>query len=154
MRLLSAVSMYRPLAAALALGCLPLLAGCMDGGSDAGAAPKAEAAPKPDYATHTGHFAELQKAGLTGDYAAFARHLKPADPAAVTSQLQRSFGGRPFDVYTRKSDVSDAAHRRLVELRSATGRLYLYLRLDRVTGGWKVATYELGRDESSISAKL
>lgn len=152
MRPFTLVPKYRPVVAALALGCLAVLAGCMDVAQDA--APKAEAAPKPDYPTDTGHFSALQTAGLSGDYAGFAGHLKSADPAAVTAQLQRSFGGRPFDVYTRKSDVTDATHQRLVELRNATGRLYLYLRLDRVTGGWKVATYELGRDEGSISAKL
>ena len=141
---------FRPF---LAMGlALSLLGACMQGGSGEGAS--AGAAPKPDYVTYSDHFVQLQKAGLTGNYDAFVGLLKPADPAPVVAELRRSFRGKPFDVYTRKADASGSAHKRLVELRSSDGRLYLYMKLDKVPGGWKVAGYELGRNKAAMSARL
>ena len=107
-----------------------------------------------DYITYSQHFLALQKAGLNGDYAGFAQHLKPADPQSVIQRLNVSFNGRPFDVYTRKTSTSDTTHRRVIELRGMRGRLYLLVRLDRVSGGWKVSDYTIGRDGNAILARL
>ena len=130
-----------------------LLFACADG---QGANPPAKtvAAPAPDYLTSADHFASLQRAGLGADYQAFARHLKPADAKLVTDALQRSFRGGPFDVYTRKSVETDAGYKRLVELRSTSGRLYLYVELDRVTGGWVVSGYDIDRKRDAVMARL
>ena len=110
--------------------------------------------PKADHATHAEHFAALQRAGLAGNYPAFAGLLKPQDPAQVTAALQASFRGGPFDVYTQKSAQSSNSHERLVELRSTSGRLYLYLKLDKVPGGWALAGYDLGRSRNGVAARL
>lgn len=148
---------FRPIALTFsALLAVVLVSGCSatKSGSSASAAAAAIAGPKPDYASHTDHFVALQSAGLNGDYPAFARHLKADNPQAVIADLQRSFQGRPFDVYTRKAMSGPKDHRRFVELRSTTGRLYLALVLDKVTGGWRFSRYDLGRNQAVISAKL
>ena len=137
--------------AMLGAGLLVLLAACQGA---PGAGPAAKATPDPDYVTYTDHFAALQKAGLNGNYASFVGHLKPADPAPLLADLQRSFRGKPFDVYTRRAATGPSDHRRFVELRSTDGRLYLFLKLDKVPGGWAIAEYDLGRNEAAISAKL
>ena len=135
--------------------CLGVLNACAAGpgagGSGAAAKP---AAPAPDYATTGDHFAGLQRAGLGASYAEFAKHLKAADPKAITDALQLSFRGGPFDVYTRKSSESDARFQRLVELRSTSGRLYLYVSMDRVPGGWIVSGHDLDRKRDVIMARL
>lgn len=139
------------------LACLGvcLLAACADDGTRVEPQPpSAPAAPAPDYATTGDHFADLQRAGLSGRYAEFARHLKAGDPKTVTDALQRSFRGGPFDVYTRKSGQTGDRHQRMVELRSATGRLYLYVELGRVPGGWIVAGHDLSRQAAPIQARL
>lgn len=134
---------------------LGLLSACADDGEKiAAATPAAPQAPAPDYATATEHFAGLQRAGLSARYADFAKHLKPSDPKTVTDALQRSFRGRPFDVYTRKYAEKDGSFQRLVELRSTSGRLYLYVELDRVPGGWVVSDHDLSRRGSAILARL
>lgn len=147
------VSVRRWATRILAAGALGVLTACADG-SASGTSEADPPAPKPDFATYADHFAQLQQAGLGGDYARFTALLKPADPAAVLAQLNQSFRGRPFDVYTARQTDGGSAHRRLIELRSTTGRLYLYLELDEVPGGWRVAGYELGRDRAAVSAKL
>ena len=130
---------------------LLVLAACQAGQPGA---PSAPAAPKADYVTYTDHFEALQRAGLSANYQGFIGHLKPSDPAPLLADLQRSFRGKPFDVYTRRAETGPVDHRRFVELRSADGRLYLFLKLDKVPGGWAVADYDLGRNEAVISAKL
>ncbi|MEM1299802.1 MAG: hypothetical protein AAGH68_11035 [Pseudomonadota bacterium] len=121
---------------------------------DAGLSASASSSEPPQYATSAEQFAGLQRAGLSGDYRAFAGHLKAEDPQAVTTKLQQSFGGRPFDVYTRAAKPGEDAHRRLVELRSTTGRMYLYVALDKVPGGWRVADYRLDRKRAAVSTQL
>jgi len=108
----------------------------------------------PDYATYSQHFLALQDAGLKADYNAFAGHLDPADLATVVRRLDVSFGGQPFDVFTQKTDNSATTHRRLIELRGQRGRLYLAVRLERVSGGWKFAGYTIGRDRHTVMAQL
>ena len=146
-----ALSVLRAVAAAFGL-CL--LVACAGGQAGNGGAPTAPAAPKPDYATPGDHFAALQRAGLTANYADFARHLKATDAKAVTDALQRSFRSGPFDVYTRKSSEADSQFRRLVELRSTSGRLYLYVAMSRVPGGWILAGHQLDRKRDVIMARL
>lgn len=121
---------------------------------DAGLSASASTSEPPQYATSAEQFAGLQRAGLSGDYRAFAGHLKAEDPQSVTNKLQQSFGGRPFDVYTRTAKPGADAHRRLVELRSTTGRMYLYVALDKVPGGWRVADYRLDRKRAAVSTQL
>ena len=116
--------------------------------------PAAPATPKADYTTYSDHFAALQRAGLAGNYTAFAGLLKPQDSSQVTTALQTSFRGGPFDVYTQKSAETNTSHERLVELRSTGGRLYLYLKLDKVPGGWALVGYDLGRNRAAVSARL
>ena len=143
------------LRSALVVFCLGALVACTSapgtGDSGTGAKP---AAPAPDYATTGDHFADLQRAGLAGSYGEFAKHLKAADPKTVTDALQRSFRGGAFDVYTRRSSESGARFQRLVELRSTSGRLYLYVAMDRVPGGWVVSGYDLDRKRDVIMARL
>ena len=143
------------LRAAIAVPVLCLVAACAGApGANSPAATQQAAAPAPDYLTASDHFAALQSAGLSASYAEFARHLKAADAKTVTDALQRSFRGGPFDVYTRKSAETDGAYRRVVELRSTSGRLYLYVTLDRVSGGWTVSGYELDRRRDAVLARL
>ena len=135
--------------------CMCVLAACAAGpGAGGNGAATTPASPAPDYATTGEHFAGLQRAGLGAGYAEFAKHLKASDAKSVTDALQRSFQGGPFDVYTRKSTETDKQFQRLVELRSTTGRLYLYVSLDRVPGGWIVTGHELDRKRSVIMARL
>lgn len=135
--------------------CLCVLAACaaVPGGDSAVTAAK-PTSPAPDYATTADHFAGLQSAGLSAGYAEFAKHLKAADPKTVTDALQRSFRGGPFDVYTRKYSETDGRFQRLVELRSTSGRLYLYVSMDRVPGGWIVSGHDLDRKRAVIMARL
>lgn len=131
------------------------LAACEAGvGGATSSAPAAPQAPAPDFATATDHFASLQRAGLGANYVDFAKHLKAADPKIVTDALQRSFRGGAFDVYTRKSAEKGSSFQRLVELRSTSGRLYLFVELDRVPGGWIVKGHDLDRKRSVIMARL
>jgi hypothetical protein len=143
------------LRSALVVLCLGAVTACAGGpgadGSGTSAKPTTQA---PDYATTGDHFAGLQRAGLAGSYTEFAKHLKAADPKTVTDALQLSFRGGPFDVYTRKSSESGARFQRLVELRSTSGRLYLYVSMDRVPGGWVVSGHDLDRKREVIMARL
>lgn len=135
--------------------CMCFLAACAAGpGAGGGGAAAKPASPAPDYVTTADHFAGLQRAGLGAGYAEFAKHLKAADPKAVTDALQRSFRGGPFDVYTRKYTEADGRFQRLVELRSTSGRLYLYVSMDRVPGGWVVSGHDLDRKRAVIMARL
>ena len=144
------------LRAAIAVPVLCLLAACAGapGAASSTAATAEAASPAPDYLTASDHFAALQSAGLSASYAEFARHLKAADAKTVTDALQRSFRGGPFDVYTRKSAETDGAYRRVVELRSTSGRLHLFVTLDRVSRGWVVSGYELDRRRDAVLARL
>ena len=135
--------------------CLGAMAACAGNpGSGGSGAPTKPATPAPDFATTGDHFRSLQRAGLGASYAEFARHLKASDPKLVTDALQRSFRGGPFDVYTRKSQEANGTFQRLVELRSTSGRLYLYVTLDQVPGGWVVSGHELNRKRTVIMARL
>jgi len=136
-----------------------LLAACENPGGGLGGATgagteKEAPVPKADYLTHTDHFQALQRAGLAGNYGAFAKHLKAADSAPVLAQLQKSFRGQPFDVYTAKSQTNATGHIRFIELRGTGGRLYLYIKLKRQPGGWTVGEYEMSRDRRSIAIRL
>lgn len=128
------------------------LASCSGAPTGPEGSPKA-AQTVGEYASFTDYFAKLQGAGLKADYPAFARLLKAGDPAPVLQDLQRSFRGAPFDAYTANSFFNKSHHRRVVELRNTTGRLYLYLELDKIGPRWSLAHYELGRDKA-IAAKL
>lgn len=115
---------------------------------------------RPDKAPETGeyqstssHFRTLQSAGLGADYAGFAKALKADDPASMTARLRQHFRGAPFDVYTARETTSATRHRRLIELRSATGRLYLLVDLEKIGNGWSLARYELTRNRA-VLAKL
>ncbi len=114
----------------------------------------APSAAAPDFPTYGAHFLALQRAGLSGDYTAFAGHLKSDDPQTLIGQLEASFRGAPFDVYTQKANTGATTHRRLIELRGPRGRLYLAIRLDRVSGGWKVTGHTIGRNRNAIEARL
>ena len=152
--------------AALMALALTMLGGCLKSGSDKTEAPSSQPqatqqAPAPsapvnraEYASSAEQFAGLQRAGLSGDYQGFAGHLKAADPVSVTTQLQRHFRGRPFDVYTRTAKPGADRHQRLVELRSTSGRLYLYVEMDKVPGGWRVAEYELAGKTAELGTQL
>lgn len=144
------------LRAGMAALALCALAACESGigGTSTAAAPAAPAAPAPDFATYSDQFVALQSAGLQGDYAAFANALKIADPAAMTAELTRSFRGGPFDVYTRNAKVESDIHHRAVELRSTSGRLYLYVSMKKVPGGWIISDHTLDRKRSAIMARL
>jgi hypothetical protein len=116
--------------------------------------PARPALPPADYRTNADQFADLQRAALAGDYSEFARHLGRGDEEAVVAQLQDAFGGAPFDVYTADAVTNNFAHRRLVELRGPSARLYLYLALDRAPGGWNLAGYQLGQDREALARRL
>lgn len=124
------------------------------GGADRIGVRSAPVLPPADYLTEAAQFAELQRAALSSDYEGFASHLHASDPQAVVGQLRDAFGGGPFDVYTLDAETSSRDHRRVAELRGPSGRLYLYLELDRADGGWNVERYELGRDRSTALARL
>jgi len=144
-------ALLRGAAVALAI----TLGACSSSGGDRAEAPAPRATVNiADYITYSQHFLALQKAALSANYAEFAEHLKLADAQAVIQRLKASFSGRPFDVYTRKTDTSDTTHRRVIELRGTRSRLYLLVRLDRVNGGWKVSRYDFGRDRDAILARL
>ena len=136
--------------------CVALLVGglgaCDVGGVSQNAGP---AAPPPaDYLTKTEQFAALTPAAVSADYPAFARPIGADDPAPVVAALTRNFQGQPFDAYTRRA-VDDAnAHKRLVELRTTRGRLYLFLAMERVETGWNLADYELTRNRGAAQARL
>lgn len=110
--------------------------------------------PPADYLTRSDHFAELQRAALSGDYEGFARHLGAPDARAVVGQLRDAFASGPFDVYTLDARTTSRGHRRVAELRGPSGRLYLYVELDRADGGWTIDRYELGRDRNTALARL
>jgi hypothetical protein len=136
---------------AMALG----LSACAGGGgSDRIEVASHPQLPPADYLTQSDQFASLQEAALSADYAAFAQHLHAGDPQAVVAQLQDAFAGAPFDLYTLDAETGRNGHRRVAELRGPSGRLYLYLELDRAEGGWNVERYELGRDRDSALARL
>ncbi|MFK7945361.1 MAG: hypothetical protein AB8B85_20965 [Paracoccaceae bacterium] len=133
------------------------LGACAKGGvvSDVGAAAAAAVKTDPaEYVSYSDQFAGLQTAGLRGRYSEFAGHLKAPDPASVTNTLQRFFQGRPFDVYTLSATTGPQTHQRLVELRSTSGRLYLYVELDKVPGGWNVAEYKLDNKKTTFGTQL
>ena len=110
--------------------------------------------PPADYLTQSDQFASLQEAALSADYEGFAHHLHASDPQAVVAQLRDAFSGAPFDLYTLDTRTGRGGHRRVAELRGPSGRLYLYLELDRAAGGWNVERYELGRDRDTALARL
>lgn len=148
----------RAFRAIFAFSVMGLLAACADQVASIGAPDETGAAEKPapkaDYLTHTDHFQALQRAGLAGDYNGFAGHLKATDPAPVLAQLQKSFAGQPFDVYTARSQTNATGHIRFIELRGTAGRLYLYVKLKKQPGGWTVGEYELSRKRDSIAVRL
>lgn len=111
-------------------------------------------ADPPQYASHADQFAGLQVSGLRGRYTEFAGHLKAADPAGLSAKLNRYFQGRPFDVYTLDANADAQRHKRLVELRSTSGRLYLMVEMDKVPGGWRVAGYDLSPRKAGLNAQL
>jgi hypothetical protein len=128
-------------------------AACEGGAPEVQVPPRA-ALPPADYRIEAEQFAGLQRAALAADYAAFAEELGARDTDGVTAELGQAFGGGPFDVYTAHAVTTDRAHSRLVELRGRSARLYLYLALDRVPGGWDIAGYQLGRDREAIAGRL
>ena len=72
----------------------------------------------------------------------------------LVGQLNASFSGQPFDIYTAKSRTSATDHRRIVELRGTAGRLYLFLVLDKVVGGWTMASYDIDRNRNAIITRF
>ena len=133
------------------------LAGCgggVDGFADRIGAPLRGPLPPADYLTQSDHFAALQRAALSGDYENFALHLRAANPQAVVSQLRDAFGGGPFDVVTLQARTGSRDDRRVAELRGPSGRLYLFIELDRAEGGWNVARYDLGPDRDTTLGRL
>jgi hypothetical protein len=143
----------RALRAAMSAAALLALVACGGGTPDV-QVPVRAPLPPADYRTQADQFARLQRAALAGDYAAFAGELGSGDAGEVADQLTQAFGGAPFDVYTAEAVTTDSAHRRLVELRGPSARLYLYLALARVPGGWDVADYRLGRDRETLASRF
>lgn len=112
------------------------------------------AAPAPDYVREPELFALLLSAGLSGDYAAFATALRADADPELRANLQRSFNGRPFDVYTRATGSDDTTFRRFIELRNSSGRLYLLVKMQKVPGGWAFAGFEIDRQAKTLRASL
>ena len=135
-----------------AIACLFVVAACATTPGTEGAS--SADAQTAQYATFSDQFAELQTSGLRGDYPGFARALKVDDPAQVVAELNRSFRGQPFDVFTRTTKAGPATHKRAVELRSATGRMYLFVEMSKVPGGWVVSEHDLSRQREPILARL
>ncbi len=106
-----------PLAAAL----LALAACAVDPAPGTARAPL----PAADYRTQTEQFAQLQRAALAADYAAFAQALGGRGADELVAELTDAFGGAPFDVYTAEARTDNWGHRRLLELRGTAARLYL-----------------------------
>ncbi|MEM7057128.1 MAG: hypothetical protein AAF557_06035 [Pseudomonadota bacterium] len=147
----------KPFQTAVAMLLMAMLAACENGASGSAGSTEGSStqeSTKAEYLTDSAYFQDLQAAALRGDYAAFAGFLKASDPTVVVSQLQQSFAGRPFDAYTAKSQTSATAHKRIVELRGTGGRLYLYLELDKVAGGWNVGEHQLDRNRRRIVTRL
>lgn len=128
------------------------LAAC--GGSPEVQVPARPALPAADYRTQTEQFAELQRAALAGDYAAFAEALGGRGAENLVAELTEAFGGAPFDVYTADARTDGWGHRRLIELRGTAARLYLVTALNATPGGWDIAGYQLGRDRDDIAGRL
>jgi hypothetical protein len=116
--------------------------------------PARPALPPADYRTQAGQFAELQRAALAADYAAFAEALGGRGAENLVAELTAAFGGAPFDVYTADARTDAWGHRRLIELRGTAARLYLVTALNASPGGWDVAGYQLGRDRDAIAGRL
>ena len=133
--------------------CAGLLSACGGQGGEHDAMATA-AVSEAQYQTQAGHYRELQRAGLTGNYTSFAKHLSGDATDTLVTALNQAFGGRPFDVYTWKAEETQAGLRRLVELRSSSGRLYLFVQLDRVPGGWNVSRWDISRNRAAITAQL
>lgn len=133
--------------------CLAALSACAGDGVGTVGAAQDPAAPA-QFETASDQFSALQSSGLRGDYTSFADALKAPDPAPVIADLRRSFRGEPFDVYTRRATVDDETARRAVELRSTMGRLYLYVEMRRVPGGWIVEDYALSRKRDAVMTRL
>lgn len=134
------IARLRSCFAGIGLACTMVLAGCEGG---AGGGLTTVAAPEAQYPTESAHFGSLQKAALSADYASFATHLGSTEPQPIVQTLTQRFGGRPFDVYTETATAAGSTHRRLVELRTTSGRLYLFVQLNKVAGGWNIAAHEL-----------
>ncbi len=115
---------------------------------------KPEAPAPADYLTKTDQYAALTKAAVSADYPAFARHIGAKDPAPVVATLSQNFRGQPFDAYTRRAVEEASAHKRLIELRTTSGRLYLFLAMEKVETGWNLADYELTRSRAAATARL
>ena len=140
-------------------GVLAMMALGLSACGGAGGSDRIEVAARPqlppaDYLTQSDQFASLQEAALSADYEGFARHLHASDPQAVVAQLRDAFSGAPFDLYTLDARTGRSGHRRVAELRGPSGRLYLYVELDRAEGGWNVERYVLGRDRDTALARL
>lgn len=130
---------------------LGVLGACAGTGQATGEA----SAPAPsDYPTYTAQFAELTKAAVSADYPLFAKHIGAQDAAPVVAALTKSFRGQPFDAYTRRAVAGDTAYLRFVELRNTTGRLYLFLAMDKTETGWNLSGYELTRKRAAVEARL
>lgn len=148
---------------ALALGGCGAQSGA-GGAPSAGAAKPAPAAPRitqpqpqqpeVDYDTYTQHFIALQSAGLAADYDSFISHMAESAQPAVMAAIRDAFGGQAFDSSTAKTFNSATHHRRMVELRGTRSRLYLYVELTKVPGGWEVTQSEIGRNRGRIVANL
>lgn len=134
---------------------LAVLAACAQpgagGGTGTAAAPAKPAVPAAAYRTQSQHFSAMQRAALAADYKSFARHLNPADEAAIVQKLTENFRGKPFDVYTRKTRTSAADHRRGMELRGQNGRLYLLVTLAKAGKGWNIGSYTLERQRAILT---
>ena len=134
---------------------LVLLTACAGGPSaDGQGSSGATDGRQAQYATYSDQFAELQTSGLRGDYPGFAHALKVDDPDTVVAQLNRSFRGKPFDVFTRNAKEGPSSHKRTVELRSTSGRMYLFVEMEKVQGGWVVSGHDLSRQREPILARL
>ncbi len=143
----------RGVLAGMMLASAAILAGC-EGGAGAGGGLTAVETPKAAYPTESAHFGALQKAALSADYPSFATHLGSAEPQSIVQTLTLRFGGRPFDVYTEMAKTDARSHRRLVELRTTSGRLYLFVELAKVAGGWDIAAHELTPQRSVAQSRM
>ena len=143
-----------PLAFVLLLACAACQGTAQGPSGTSPGASTSSATVAPDYTREMDHFSKLQVAGLTGNYQAFVQALRGQGDAELQANLTRSFGGQPFDVYTRATGAQGGNFKRLLELRNSSGRLYVLVRMRSVPGGWKLDGYEIDRQADTLRASL
>lgn len=147
-----------PLVALCAGALMMALATCGGRSDTVELAPNAALADPPkgiaQYATYARHYLALEKAAKDGDYAQFVDLVGAADNPAFRHRLNIRFGGHPFEVFTHRTSTTDTVHRRLIELRGGPRSVFLVVRLERVTDGWRFAGFGFGEDREAMLARF